>query len=1259
MAGKKSYAGIEIEFSANYSDLVEGLSKIDAMSNKLDRDLKTAQKALKLDPENTELMTLAQKALAEAVANTTKKLEMLQSTEAEIKQKYEDKIIPIEQYTKFQAELSKTKSAVETYKQQLIDLHARENAYAEELGKTKTAYQAVEIETKTAGDRINELVDNMSKAQAELREYSQQASQLGSSDKEAVAEFDRNVEKMTARIEDYKSQINSLIGKDTGLAGSQDILIASTKELSEAQKEATTSATKMGEGYSTTKAIIADLASTVIKKTANALVDFAKGSIEAASSLYEVENVVDVAFEDMRGKVDEFASTSIEAYGISELMAKRTAALFTTMGKAMDLTLDKASDLAIGLAQRSADMASFYDISQDITSTALKSVFTGETESLKRFGVVMTEANLQQYAYTQGIEKKIKEMTIAEKVQLRYNYLMQQTSAAEGDFARTSDSFANKTRQLKERLTETSIVIGNQFIKNLDGAFTPLDELLAKVKEMGENGELDDTIKDISDILKNLLKVLSAVGEVLLKYPKLTAGAVVGFKSMQMVSKLNEPFKAFAENVGRVAFNMSNATEQTGLLSSKLTMSAGAWAAVGSAAIVATMAIRDAVEASREEIRTQNQLSDELQKEVDAAKEYEKTITDSINSRKENISAIEAEYDSYRGLANKLIDLSNQTEKSSSDLNEMTFIAEQLNSGMSGLGVEVDNTTGALNMQGKEMLDLIDTYEKYYKSQAALEAMQGSLKEQYEAQGKVNANIKQRAELSQKEAEAKIRANEAESQYYAIYNKWRRSYGDRASEVTEVQEYYKAWKAAESEVEGYQNKISALAVTYQDYNKALKDANYQVDAMNELYEETKGDYSEIEERIEGATDATEKQKKALEDLSDAYKKAESAISSYKSEISDLISVQNELNEGTQYSTTQIMDIIDKYPELIGSIQKTKKGYTLETEALENLVTAKAKNLEYTSKQAAELKRQELVTKGLSSNYIGMFETAININSLPDIAKVQAGTYTDELQEYLRLYAKSKGIGEIYTDIISEGFKEGKKAETAAKESTKKTAKASSETAKKATKDEAEALIEIFKHRYNQGIIDAETYYTELDRIAKEYYGNEGKYLERYMELEDEAQAGIKKAIEDKAKSYQTLKDKIESVTDARKKLLGIESNKNVLAYQEATGFKLEVNQSDLYNASKNLADAKTGLMEALASMSGDVNIYRSLADKLAAVTGEALENILPELTTEENVPTTQNYTFNFGDIKATGDAEAFKKMLNDFVNSVINETQII
>ena len=1007
----------------------------------------------------------------------------------------------------------------------------------------------------------------------------------------------------------------------------------------------------MGEGYSTTKAIIADLASTVIKRTANALVDFAKGSIEAASSLYEVENVVDVAFEDMRGKVDEFAKTSIETYGISELTAKRTASLFTSMGKAMDLTLDKASDLAIGLAQRSADMASFYDISQEITSTALKSVFTGETESLKRFGVVMTEANLQQYAYSQGIEKTIRDMTQAEKVQLRYNYLMQQTAAAGGDFARTSDSFANKTRQLKERLTETSIVIGNKFIKNLDGAFNTLDDLLKKVKEMGENGELDEIIKDISDILKNLLEVLSAVGQVLLKFPKLTVGAAAGFKAMQVVSKLNKPFETFAGTVGKVAFNMSNATEQTGLLSSKLTMSAGAWAAAATAVIALGTAIADYLDELAEEARNRNKLSDELQAEVDAAQELASTYEETAKSRRENIASIEAEYDAIRENANKLLELADKSKKTNAEIADMTALADQLNASMQGLGLEVDSTTGALNMQGKELTDLIDQYEQYNKAMAAQSALTDAYKEQYTAQAKYTAAQKKTIEITNeydKKLDEQKAIQEELSELRAKGADKTEEEKDRLIDLVGLEmDNEKALKELSDEVSAAQKEEN-------DYADALGFATDSLDELNEISKQTKKDYEDIKKRIDEATESEEKQTKAVEKLSDAYKKAESAISSYRSEISDLISVQNELNEGTQYSTTQILDIIDKYPEMIDYIRKTEKGYVVETEALKNLTEARAKDLEASAKQAAELKRQELLAKGLPKNMLAYYEAGIDYNAIKDIASVSAGNFTEELQEYLRLYAKSEGIGSITADILSEGIKAGEKAET---ETAKATKKAASKTTK-ATKDEAEELIKIYKYRYDVGLIDAETYYNKLDEIAKTYYGREAAYLERYRELESEAQQGIKKAIEDKAKSYETLKEKIEGVTEARKKLLGIESNKNVLAYQEATGFKLEVNQTDLYNASKTLADAKTGLMQALAEMSGDTNIYRSLAEKLAAVTGEALEGLLPEIT-EESVPTTQNYTFNFGDIKATGNAEEFRKMLNDFVNSVINETQII
>ena len=116
MAGKKSYAGIEIEFTANYSDLVESLKKIDNESTKLKKNLDAAQKALQTDPENTELQAAAQKTLADAIEKTTERLKLLESTEKEVNEQYKAGEIPVDQYVKFQAELSKTKAGLETYK---------------------------------------------------------------------------------------------------------------------------------------------------------------------------------------------------------------------------------------------------------------------------------------------------------------------------------------------------------------------------------------------------------------------------------------------------------------------------------------------------------------------------------------------------------------------------------------------------------------------------------------------------------------------------------------------------------------------------------------------------------------------------------------------------------------------------------------------------------------------------------------------------------------------------------------------------------------------------------------------------------------------------------------------------------------------------------------------------------------------------------------------------------------------------------------
>ena len=131
------------------------------------------------------------------------------------------------------------------------------------------------------------------------------------------------------------------------------------------------------------------------------IVNFGKQAISMASDLQEVQNVVDVSFGSMSSKMEEFADKSIEMYGISKLTAKQTGSTYMAMAKGMGLIDDMASDMALSLTGLSADMASFYNKSQDITANALNSVFTGETETLKQFGIEMTEANLEAFAQIQ------------------------------------------------------------------------------------------------------------------------------------------------------------------------------------------------------------------------------------------------------------------------------------------------------------------------------------------------------------------------------------------------------------------------------------------------------------------------------------------------------------------------------------------------------------------------------------------------------------------------------------------------------------------------------------------------------------------------------------------------------------------------------------------------------------------------------------------------------------------------------------------
>lgn len=202
--------------------------------------------------------------------------------------------------------------------------------------------------------------------------------------------------------------------------------------------------------------------------------DFTASCLDLGSDLAEVQNVVDVTFTSMSDSVNGFAKNAMAQFGLSETVAKQYMGTFGAMSKAFGFSEQQAYSMAEAVTGLTADVASFYNLNYDEAYIKMKSIWTGETESLKDLGVVMTQTALDQYALANGYGKTTSSMSEQEKVALRYKFVLEQLSLANGDFSRTSDGWANSTRVLALRFDALKATLGQGFI-NL---FTPIVQCL-------------------------------------------------------------------------------------------------------------------------------------------------------------------------------------------------------------------------------------------------------------------------------------------------------------------------------------------------------------------------------------------------------------------------------------------------------------------------------------------------------------------------------------------------------------------------------------------------------------------------------------------------------------------------------------------------------------------------------------------------------------------------------------------------------------
>ena len=279
--------------------------------------------------------------------------------------------------------------------------------------------------------------------------------------------------------------------QETTLKKLQVVLDGNTAKLQSAMKQAeqqTQSSTdKIQAGLDKVDAAFKKVAKAAAAYiSVKALVDFGKSCVELGSDLSEVQNVVDVTFGSMSKNIDEFSKAAIKQFGLSETAAKKYSSTMGAMLKSMGMNTNQAYEMSTTLTGLAGDLASFYNLSSDEAFSKLRSGISGETEPLKQLGINMSVANLEAYALSKGITTAYNSMTQMEQATLRYNYLLDTTKDAQGDFARTSDSWANQVKVLSMQFDSLKASIGQGLIMALTPVIKVINELMGKLVELGE-----------------------------------------------------------------------------------------------------------------------------------------------------------------------------------------------------------------------------------------------------------------------------------------------------------------------------------------------------------------------------------------------------------------------------------------------------------------------------------------------------------------------------------------------------------------------------------------------------------------------------------------------------------------------------------------------------------------------------------------------------------------------------------------------------
>lgn len=1276
MAGT-SYKSIYIEFEGR-NKLGNVLKQIDSEATSLNGNLREINKNLKLDPGNTDVISQKFVYLRREIDNVTERLNILREAKQQADRQLANTQAGTDQYKELETQIKSLDAEIERSERRLRNFQLEARNTAQALG------QQLKEAVNDLKEEFTGAIDVIKKAEAALIALSAASVKTGATFEQSMSEvaavmaIDKTTEEYQ-RLEEAAREA----GQTTVYTASQSAealrnlaLAGYTADEAIERLPKVLALAKAGslDLYTASKIVTNSMASLQLteEELDKLLDEMARTSQRSNTNIAELGEAIKIVggTMNMAGQPIETMFTQLGILANAGMTAGEAGTRLRNIMLSLAAPTDKAreaiDELGISITDDMGNIRDLGDILIDIRE-ATKDMNNGEL--VETFDTIFKLRDLTAInALLNG--------TTGEMQALREEIVNSQGAAQQMADTMTDNLLGDFTI-LKSAIQELQIAISEHFTPVLRDATKYAQGLVGELTESAKSGELAESFDRFGkalaeltkngaslavDILPTLINGLTLIAEHLDDILKIW----VAMKAVEGISALVKGFKSLVTVVN----TLKNLMTALSVMNPLGGLVASTGVLVGSLTAL-TAALGVYIYKSEKAKDITGKLTKEAKEYAKANEELLDSIESTNSARDEEITKINAERRQYEELADRMFDLAESGKLTAAQQAEMLGYVDELNKAIPDLNLQFDATTGKLSAQRDEVKNLIDAYSVYVQTAARTEYGIELAKQEIELSN-AQADAAEKAKEAQKKSlELEEKKNREKERNYQLSQQLDAATFENYKEIADAYEKSSEnIRAYDQAIADAEEDIKKYTEIYDENTEALK-ANQEAQEVNmEVLEDLSNDTVSnainakkmLGEAIAQATDSYSKETKAVEKNAEKTDDLKTKVSNYRSELTNLLGVLDNVNKGTAYSTSQILDLIGKYPELASAIQYTTDGYIIQADAVARLTKAKAEDMILTARmQLAEAKVKEVAAR------IGAALTG----DTSTLSRVQ--------NEVRNLESMITGYERIANDIASGRYFSGSSSSRSSYTSSGSSGSSSSSEREDKTdyyKQQAEAEIDALEHEYKMGRLLAEEYYTRLDELNKKWYLNKYEYLDDYRKYEEKVYAGLEKIQEDRVKAAKDLESSLVAVKKAQDELDNASSQK-VKVYSSAAGYHAEVNSSAISKAQQTLFEKQQSLSEILsktatlgglnmAAISANMlpNLRALLPDlsglRLPSQTGGNVTNNDKQIQIQYSPEITIQGNATAEDVQRLKDTleQQFNKLINDYISKEYNSTLI-